>query len=251
MSARRPIRVLQNAAAVVELLAEEGALGPAELAEQLGIPRPSVYRLLDGLAAIGFTEPTADAGARLDRSLMRLADSARAAMTEWRGGHEVLVDVVGRTRQTAYLTVRRGDDAVCIDWEQGRGVGVLMLKPGRALPLNAGAAGRAFLAFEPDGDAWAGRAGHVSYTPQTLTDPADLRADAAATRERGYALSDEDVTIGIGAIAAPIFGAGGQLVGCLSLAGVAEEFRTRRHELADEVRAAAAALGERHRSAAG
>ena len=41
----------------------------------------------------------------------------------------------------------RDDHAVCVDWAQGRGINVLILKPGRWLPLHAGAAGRVTLAY--------------------------------------------------------------------------------------------------------
>jgi DNA-binding IclR family transcriptional regulator len=40
-------------------------------------------------------------------------------------------------------------------------------------------------------------------TERSLVDPADLRADLAETRRRGYSISDQDVTDGIGAIGHP------------------------------------------------
>ena len=47
-----------------------------------------------------------------------------------------------------------------------------------------------------------------------------MRSDLAETRRRGYSISDEDVTAGIGAIGAPIFGGDGLAVAALSFGGL-------------------------------
>ena len=45
MSVERPMVILQRSADLVALLAERGALVPAEIAEYVDTPRSSVYRL--------------------------------------------------------------------------------------------------------------------------------------------------------------------------------------------------------------
>jgi IclR helix-turn-helix domain/Bacterial transcriptional regulator len=64
------------------------------------------------------------------------------------------------------------------------------------------------------------RKGLSRKTGRSLVDPADLRADLAETRRRGYSISDQDVTHGIWAIGAPIFGADGHAVAGLSVGGL-------------------------------
>jgi IclR family KDG regulon transcriptional repressor len=58
----------------------------------------------------------------------------------------------------------------------------------------------------------------VRLTPQTIVDPAALRKELREIRERGYAVSLAERTAGIGAIAAPVFGAAGVCVGALGVA---------------------------------
>lgn len=236
------MKVLSNADEVIDLLSKEGPLSPADIAERTGVPRPSVYRLLDGLHAIGLTEPLPDSTARLSLRWLHLADSARAAMHEWSGAPAVLSALVERTGQTAYLSLLRKDEAVCIDWEQGRAIGVLLLKPGRTLPLHAGAAGRTLLAFAADVDSYLASSDLRRFTPATIADAHALRDDVAQTRHRGYAISDGDVTEGIGALGAPVRSAAGSVLGALSIAGLADEFARQRDRLADELLAAAADL---------
>jgi DNA-binding IclR family transcriptional regulator len=224
MTGPAPIKVISNATDLIDLLAWEGPQSPADIAGRIGVPRSSVYRLIEGLVAIAMVENTEDSRVRLTSRWLHLADAARAGMVEWAGADAVLDRLVDDTGQTAFLTVRRDDRAVCIDWRQGRGIGVLALKPGRSLPLYAGAAGRVLLAFGGPGGVL-DSAPHRALTPSTLTTRAQLEIDIARTLEQGYTVSDEDVTVGITAIGMPIIDSAGDLVGGISLGGLSSEVR--------------------------
>jgi len=238
----RPMGILQRSSNLVQLLAERGPLSMADAAEQIGMPRPSLYRLSDALAQARLVEPTADGRLRVSLHWLRLADAARAGMTEWSGARMVLDDLASSTGQTVYLSVPRADEAVCIDWSRGRGVSVLALKPGRTLPLYAGAAGRVTLAFRPEPlEEYLQGAPFRPLTEHTLTRARELRADVAAIRNRGYSVSDEDVTPGIGALGVPLTNAG-TFRGALSIAGLAEELRAERDAFIAALVASAARL---------
>lgn len=216
----KPIKALVNADEVIRMLALEGKMSPAEIAERTGLPRPSVYRLLEGLSGIGFTEPVKRATVGLSLRWLHLAGRARESLEEWNGVEEVLSRLVERTGQTAFLSVLRGDEAVCIEWVQGRGIGVLMLRPGGSLPLHAGAAGRVLLAFAADSEAYLASAPFRSFTSRTLTSVDALQRDIETTRSDGYVVSENDVTDGISALGVPVRGADGAVIGAVSLAGL-------------------------------
>jgi DNA-binding IclR family transcriptional regulator len=234
--------ILQRSSNLVHLLAERGPLSTADAAEQIGMPRPSLYRLSDALTQARLIEPTADGRLRASLHWLRLADAARRGMTEWSGARTVLDDLASTTGQTVYLSVPRADQAVCIDWSRGRGVNVLALKPGRTLPLYAGAAGRVTLAFRPEPvEEYLQRAPFPPFTEHTLTRASELRADVAATRNRGYSVSDEDVTPGIGALGVPLNN-DGTFRGALSIAGLAEDLRAEREKFTAALLSSAARL---------
>jgi IclR family acetate operon transcriptional repressor len=242
MSKATPIKLLANATDVISLLAHDGPLSPAEIADRSGLPRSSVYRLVEGLSAISMAELLPDSRVRLTSRWLHLADATRDGMEEWDAAPAILQRLVENTGQTAYLTVPRELTAVCIEWRQGRGIDVLALKPGRSLPLYAGAAGRTILAFGKDLDAVLESAPFTPMTPGTLVTAAALREDVATTLAQGYAVSDEDVTIGISAIGVPILAADGTLRGCVSIGGIAEEFRAKRDDFVRELRLTAEAI---------
>jgi DNA-binding IclR family transcriptional regulator len=235
--------ILQRLGGMVQLLAEDGPLGPAEIAERVDTPRPTVYRLADALAQAGLVE-TQGSRIALSPRWLRLGDAARAAMSEWHQARPILDALAASTGQTVFLSVRREEESVCIDWTPGQALNVLLLKPGRALPLFGGAEGRTILAFGVDDvDAYLQQAPFPAYNKRTLTTAAKLRRDVAASRERGYTISDEDVTEGIGALGAPVYTTRtGAFAGVLSVAGLAENITARRTELADALLASAATL---------
>lgn len=228
----QPIKVLANATELIEVLAKEGALSPADIAERIGVPRSSAYRLVDGLTAIALVEVLPDGRERLSARWLQLADDAHAGLTEWRDAPPVLERLVSRTGQTAFLSVLSDDAAACIDWRQGRGVDVLATKPGHSLPLNAGASGRVMLAYSEDAEALLARGQFRALTPSSLVSPLQLHADMEMTRRQGYAFSDGDVAIGIAGIAVPVLDAHGALAGAVAIAGLVEPVRERREELA-------------------
>jgi IclR family acetate operon transcriptional repressor len=241
MSVERPMGILQRSAGLVQLLAEEGALSPAEIADRVDTPRPTVYRLGDALAQAGLTETLPGSRIALSRRWLRLGDAARTAMSEWRMARPVLDALAASTGQTVFLSVRREQESVCIDWTPGQALNVLLLKPGRALPLYAGAEGRATLAFGiDDTETYLKQAPFPAYNKRTLTTAARLRRDITASRDRGYAISDEDVTEGIGALGAALrISRTGTFAGVVSIAGLAETMTQRRTELAEALLAAA------------
>ena len=81
VSVERPMVILQRSADLVTLLAERGAMVPAEIAEYVDTPRSSVYRLGDALRDAAMIEQSPDAHLRLGLRWLRLADAARAAMS--------------------------------------------------------------------------------------------------------------------------------------------------------------------------
>ncbi|MDJ1370530.1 IclR family transcriptional regulator [Gulosibacter molinativorax] len=241
---KQPIRTLANSDDIIALLAHEGDLSPAQIAEQLDLPRPTVYRLLDGLSSIDFTEPVRDSKTRLSLRWLRMADAAREAMREWRGADQVLTDLVERTGQTAYITVPRDGEAVCVAWEQGNTIGVVETKPGRSLSMHAGAAGRVVLAYGTDLEGYLeSNPKRQRFNDRTLLTDDELRADVELTRQRGYAISEGDITDGITAIAVPVRGSKGKIAGSLTVSGLDEHFAGREDAILEVLQDAAARLG--------
>ena len=216
------IQVLGKVALLLDRLAEEHELSAARLAELIGEPRSTVYRLLANLQQLELVEQGARRGTyRLGLKLFRLGSAVVARFDERQAAFPVMERIHEATGETVFLCVRRGFEAVCIERIEGRWVQSMALRLGGSLPLHVGAAPRALLAFEPR-ELWDGylAQGPLSaFTPRTPTSRPTLLAALEEVRETGCSVSDEDVVVGMAAVGAPIFDYQGRPRAALSMSG--------------------------------
>lgn len=209
--------------ALLDRLAEEGEATPARLAELTGEPRSTIYRLLSTLGELDLVEPGRRRGTyMLGFKLFRLGTTVISRFNERQAALPVMERIHDEIGETTFLCIRRGDDAVCIERIDGTQVNLLALSLGGSMPLHAGSAPRALLAFAPpsEWDDYLGRAELEAYTTKSLTTPDAVTEELRATRARGYAISDEDATAGVASLGAPIFDHNGTVRAALSIGGL-------------------------------
>jgi DNA-binding IclR family transcriptional regulator len=123
---------------------------------------------------------------------------------------------------------------------------------GMSVPLHCSALGKVLLAF---GAAQLTPGGRLEQsTPKTITTEAGLKADLAAVRARGYAVTDEELEPGLIAIAAPVYGLDGAVVAALSVSAPTTRMTPERaaaavERLMEEAHGLSAVLGYRQRAA--
>jgi DNA-binding IclR family transcriptional regulator len=247
------IQVLDKIVALLDHLGEHGEATAVQLASEIGEPRSTVYRLLDGLRAVGWVEPGSRRGTyRLGLNLFRLGTLVTRRFDERAAARPVMENLHSRTEQTIFLTVRWGFEGVCIERVDGRWVQNMALQLGGSLPLHVGAGPRVLLAAADDEfvASYIAQRPLTRFTQHTITTAGELWSDVAATRTNGFAISDEDDVLGMAAVGAPIRDHEGRITATLSLSGpkptVLEDERENSlaliREAADEV---SRALGHR------
>ena len=92
---------------------------------------------------------------------------------------------------------------------------------GRPSVGHASSAGKVMLAF---GDVPLPRGRLAAFTHLTITYPAALAAEIERVRTRGWAEAIEEREAGLSAIAAPVWGAGGELAAIVALQGPTSRF---------------------------
>jgi len=243
-------KVLRRADECVTVLSEHGPLTAPDLASHLGIPRPSAYRLASALVHSGLADQD-DAGMiSLSTKWLWLGDRALASAAGGVETDDALLQLRDATGLTVFLALPRAASAVCIRTLHGDSFQILVLKPGGELSLHLGAVGRVVLAYGPqDTEAFLQAAPHPPATPHSLVAREELEADVLRSREQGYTVSDEDVTIGVAAIGVPILDAEGALIAAVSVAGRREDVLSRRDEIVRELHTCAHRIAERPASA--
>jgi len=192
-----------------------------DIAEEVSMPRPSVHRLLDALERVELIAIRDDGQAQLGTQILHLASPSLEGGSLCSPAMSRLNELTG---QTVYLCAVRNQLVTCLDWVRLTKVTLLLLNPGGSLPPHAGATSRAILAWDDElrGSVTAA-APLQGITPRTLVTAEQVEADAQAIRERGYSVSDEDVTVGVAALGVPLFDSCGKLRGALSVAGLRDD----------------------------
>ena len=92
------------------------------------------------------------------------------------------------------------------------------LSVGSRLPAYCTSMGRVLLASLPPGelDAYLEREALKAYTERTLTDAGALRKVIEQTRQRGYALVDQELEVALRSIAVPVRNASGAVVAAMN-----------------------------------
>ena len=142
-----------------------------------------------------------------------------------------LTEMVEQTGEAAFLCIREGDEALCIERvEAEQVVNIFSLRVGGRQPLHCGAAPRALLSDLDDLEleAYAQRSGLPKLTEHTLATLEEIRQDARQTRCQGYVVSVEDVTPGIRAVGAPVRDHSRKVIAAISLSGLAARFEPAR-----------------------
>jgi DNA-binding IclR family transcriptional regulator len=243
------LELITKVDAVIGVLETRGEASAAEIAKRTGEPLSSVYRLLQSLTRIGWVDRgwrrgtyrlgllLLSVGGRLEDKL-DIRDCARPVLRE-------LLAVVG---VTSFLCVRRDTRAVCVERLEGHAVRSLAMQLGSSLPLYAGAAPRAILAFLPPAEQRSALRSARQPGDPPRPEAAAIQADIENVRRAGFAVSDGDVTPGIAALGAPVYNHRGELEAAISISGLRGQIlgatRERNIELiTSSARAVSAALG--------
>lgn len=233
---------------VLDLLASSaGGLTGSDVSRHLGLPKSTVFLLLDhlrdrGVVALHPETRRFSSGP----ALVRLAWRVVGALDLVRLARPHLEALSLETGEDVYLAVRHGTEFVYVDKVEGALSVRLNTRLGSPRPLHSTAPGKLFLAFGSAAllERVVAEHGLVPMTPSTITDPARLAEELAAIREQGYSFSDAENVEGIAALAAPVRDHTGQVAAALNVATLRDRARTRRDFLAERLLAAARRLDE-------
>jgi DNA-binding IclR family transcriptional regulator len=207
-----PVAVLDKAVAILRAVAAEPAT-LAELVERTGLPRATAHRLAVALE-----------GHRLVRRTPAGAWAPGPALVELGRGVADLAELAGRplvalrdaSGESAQFYVRDGASRVCVAAAE-RAHGLRDTVPvGARLPMTAGSAAHALLAFAP-ADEVTPLLPSASFTARTLLD----------VRRRGWAHSIAEREPGVASLSAPVRDAAGGVLGAVSISGPVERLGRR------------------------
>lgn len=218
------VQALDRALDLMSTLASSTGMTLSELAQASGQAVATVYRALTTLQSHGMVECEEPgqvwhigAGSfRIGSAFLRrtkVVERSRSAMDQ----------LMRDSGETANLGVEVGDEVLFLSQVETHQAIRAFFPPGTKAPMHVSGIGKALLAWYPEEklDGILSRRGMERFTTLTHTDPAPLKRDLARTRDRGFAIDDQERAEGMRCVAAPIFNAHGEPIAGLSVSGPA------------------------------
>lgn len=240
------VQVLDRAVAILQVLADsEGDLGPAQIANTLGLHKSTIHRLLAVLEQHSLVTKTLQNGKySLGLRLFELGNRAVARLDLGRHAQPLLERLAAETGETAHVCVLDNGEMVSVASAESPQTVRTPMTLGRRTPLHCTSVGKAMLAFLPErtvDELLRGRSMRA-YTRHTLTTRIALLGQLVAARQRGYTVDDEEIEDGLRCVGAPVWNYSGTVVAAISIAGPA--FRISKDRIPALARSVSAAADE-------
>lgn len=231
-----------------ELEGRDGGASISELVLKLGLPRTTVYRILNSLQSHHMVQRNTRGDYRLGRRLLALAARATAnnGETELVALSQPHMDkLAAELGESCKLSVYDHGEVLLLAAAQGRRQYALSVTPGQRMAPHAGAAAKMLLAHLPEAELKRVLARRLeAITPRTFTDPRRLAAELARIRRNGWAQDRGESTISIHAFAAPVFNRHGKILAAVSIPFLAGTDAARMEQIRVAVTATAKELSD-------
>ncbi|GBU10001.1 transcriptional regulator for the rhm operon [Gammaproteobacteria bacterium] len=197
-------------------------LSAPEIAKSLGIPRSTVFRLIQTLLGLGFLERGSDENSyRLSIGVLKLGYDYLSSLSLTEQSQPILNALRDHCGFTSNLVIRDQTDVIFVARAASLGNIFSMgsVSIGTRLPAHATVLGRIALGdcSLTDLQKLYVEKNLASFTQHTLTNVEDLYIKVQEDLKRGYAVSESLFEVGISVIAAPVRDAQHKICGVLSI----------------------------------
>lgn len=209
---------LERALTILKLVGD-GPKTVTQLGQHLDVHATTALRLVRTLKDNRFLEPVGDGTYRLGSTLIDLGQRALDENDLHTVGHSHLVRLNEITNESVHSAALDGSVITYVDKVESRHHVRIESYVGREVLKHCTGVGKAILSFLPEEELERHLASmdFEYFTPTTITDPKAFRRELRLTRERGYAVDDEEHEPDVCCVAVPIFSASGRVKHSLSV----------------------------------
>jgi len=183
------------------------SLGISDLSKQLKIGKSTVHGITSALEELGvLVRDPKRKKYSIGFTLLELRKKAYAK-TELRDVARIPMEkLMEKIGETVFMGILNGDHVTILDVVESHNEMKITSPPGTRLPLIAGATGKVFLAQfeEKKAKEVIQKIGLVRFTSKSIIDQKKFFKEVEETKQRGYAIDDEEYMIGVRAIASSI-----------------------------------------------
>jgi IclR family pca regulon transcriptional regulator len=192
-----------------------------EVAKQVDLTRANARRILLTLQYLGFVQCVDGKQFSLSPKVLTLGYSYLSALPFQELAKPYLKSLAEEVNESCSMSVLDGFDIVYVARVQTNRIMTISLGVGTRLPVYATSMGRVLLAGLADDEMQRFLRGVKAeqLTTNTITDSEKLIERIQLVRERGWALADQELEIGVRSIACPVKDNKGKTIAALNISG--------------------------------
>lgn len=189
-----------------------------EICAATGINQATAYRMLTTLKENNLIEQH-EGFYSLGRGFLKYEGIVLNSMEIRRIGLAYLEELSNNLRVNVNLAVLDDKEVVYVARAETPYCAYGYFHIGMRRPIHCTALGKVLTCKTPEIAKESFQRGVTKYTHNTITDEAEFLKEIEKVRLQGYAVDAEELSNGINCIAAPLFGAGGDIVAGISISG--------------------------------
>ena len=223
VSDANPATAVERALNILEAAARRSdGLTNSEISRKLGIPKSSASYILRTLERRGYLRRHGETGRyRLGLKILSLGGDAQANLDIADVALPFMRALEEKIHMTVHLAVLDQGEAVYIEKVEAPGFFKVNTWVGRRMFLHSTSVGKCLLAWLPkqEAEAIVRQQGLKRRTPKTITTMTRLFADLERVEDAGYAVDDEENSMGARCLGAPVFDVTGKVIAALGASG--------------------------------
>lgn len=213
---------VQNALRVLKSFSiDEPEKAVGELAVELGLAKSTISRLMTTLASEGFVTRVPNSRKyRLGISILALSGILTSNLEVTKEAAPVVNKLVNDIGETTHLAILDGTDTIYVHKEECTHAVRILTYLGKKNPAYCTSSGKVLLAHSDEKTLEKViERGLEKRARNTITTEEQLRSELKTIKERGYALSRDEILEGVTSIAAPVRDYTGEVVAAITVVG--------------------------------
>jgi DNA-binding IclR family transcriptional regulator len=217
---------------VLELLATNGDMSATQVAACLETSRAASHRFLTTLRDLDYVEKTEEGRFRLTFRVLELGMRKLEGFEIRHIAHPHMQKLAFTFGETVNLGHWDGNAIVHLDKANSAEILRLDVGMGAVAPAYCTGLGKAILAHLPEAEfeAYLQSVELRPLSSKTIKTPERLRADIEKIRQRGYSIDNEELSLGLRCVGAPVFDYTGRPTYALSVSGPAQRMTMKKIE---------------------
>jgi len=217
-----PVGVISKVFRILEAIQDSSSgLTLKPICDITGVHKSTAHRFLKHLERDGYLIRTETGAYLIGPKFSHLSTRADNRVTLQAVARPILWEIWKSTRETVNLGILDQGSVLYIEVIESPHEFRLSSRVGTRRSLHATALGKALAAFLPDDekDRVLATIQFQPLTPKTIMNLVQFRQELGIIRKQGYAVDDEETTLGARCVSAPVLGAKREVVAAVSVSG--------------------------------